>query len=157
MDHRHTLQFFLQTDHYRLEAALDEYPWTPEVAERLTDHLRFAAQLQAVFLEGVHPHDTGLQAALEAVSPQSMDDALEQLYTRTEGLIKAIEQATDARLNAPVLDRHERGFCVLGHLYEFSRANAMLVEWARNLSLQTMENEGVLRDLVGEDAWMSDQ
>ncbi len=157
MDHHHTLQFFLQTDLYRLEGALHDRAWTPKVAERLTHHLRFATQLQAIFLEGLHPHDTALRATLEAIAPDSMELALELLHECTEALINAIHQASDVRLNAPVFDPHERGFCVLGHLYDFCRANAMLVEWARGLPLDTTQDQGTLRDFVGQEIGMSDE
>ena len=151
MDHRHTLQFFLRTDLYRLEATLCDRAWTPEVTERLTHHLRFATQLQAVFLEGIHPHDTTLRARLNAIAPHNMEQALDHFHESTEALINAIQQVSDARLNAPVFDPHERGFSVLGHLYDFCRANAMLVEWAKSLPVDTAPEPGTLRDLVGKE------
>lgn len=157
MTHQHTLRFFLQTDLYRLEASLDESIWTAPIAERLTDHLRFTAQLRAVFLEGLPPHDAALQRRLEAIAPQDMEQALDTLHEQTEALIDAIEQVSQAHLNALVLDPHERGFTVLGHLYDFCRANAMLVEWAKGLSSNTSSHQGTLRELVGQDSWMSDE
>lgn len=157
MTHHHTLRFFLQTDLYRLEASLDDGSWSAPIAERLTDHLRFAAQLRAVFLEGIHPHDSALQRALDAIAPQDMEQALDALHEQTGALIDAIENLSERRLNALVLDPHERGFTVLGHLYDFCRANAMLVEWAKGLSSNTTSHQGTLRELVGQDSWMSDE
>jgi hypothetical protein len=133
-DHRSTLRAFLETDLHRLEATLDGAAWTPQVAERLTHHLRFAAQVRAVYLEGQHPRGEALKQTLEAIAPRTMDEALDHLAESTERLIAAIQQADDARLHAPVLDPHERGLTVLGHLYDLCRANAMLVEWANGLA-----------------------
>jgi hypothetical protein len=132
-DHRHTLRTFLTTDLHRLEIALEGRAWTSQVAERLTHHLRFAVQVQAVYLEGVHPQDAALRARLEALAPQSIEESIEQLAAQGHALIEAIQQCSEERLHAPVLDPHERGLTVLGHLYDFCRANAMLVEWARTL------------------------
>ncbi len=145
-DHRRALGMFLRTDLHRLEAALDGRAWRQEVAERLTHHLRFAAQVRAVYLQGLHPRDEGLRAVLDGIAPGSMDEALDALGDGTEQLIEAIEQADDARLHAPVLDPHERGLTVLGHLYDFCRANAMLVEWANGLSKADAEAEERLID-----------
>jgi hypothetical protein len=144
---------FLRTDLHRLEAALDGRVWRREVAERLTHHLRFAAQVRAVYLQGLHPRDEGLRVVLEGIAPGSMDEALDALSEGTERLIEAVEQADDARLHAPVLDPHERGLTVLGHLYDFCRANAMLVEWANGLpeeeAIGKDEGEERLSNLIG--------
>lgn len=150
-DHRYTLRAFLGTDLHRLEAALDGAAWTPQVAERLTHHLRFAAQVRAVYLEGQSPRDETLKQTIAAIAPATMDEALDELIESTEHLIAAIEGADDTRLHAPVLDPHERGLTVLGYLYDFCRANAMLVEWANGLTLADDEDEERLRDLIGEE------
>lgn len=143
----------MRTDLHRLEAALDGRVWRAAVAERLTHHLRFAAQVRAVYLQGLHPRDEGLRAVLDGIAPESMDEALDALGEGTEQLIEAIEQAEEARLHAPVLDPHERGLTVLGHLYDFCRANAMLVEWANGLPEEGVtgedENEERLSNLIG--------
>ena len=150
-DHRRALGMFLRTDLHRLEAALDGQAWRAEVAERLTHHLRFAAQVRAVYLDGLHPRDEGLRAVLDGIAPGSMDEALDALGDGTEKLIEAVEQADDARLHAPVLDPHERGLTVLGHLYDFCRANAMLVEWANGLSKADAEAEMEAEERLRED------
>ncbi|MBA3533796.1 MAG: hypothetical protein H0T73_17910 [Ardenticatenales bacterium] len=142
-DHRHTLGHFLQTDLHRLEAALEERAWTTLVAERLTHHLRFAAQVQAVYLEGAHPQDTALLARLEALAPQSIKEAIDQIKEGSHALSAAIQASSDDRLDASVLDSHERGLTVLGYLYDFCRANAMLVEWARALPGQAQEDDSL--------------
>lgn len=157
MNNYHTLRFFLQTDLYRLEASLDECAWTPQIAERLTDHLRFMAQLRSVFLEGIDPRDPALRPRLDAIAPQDMEQALDALHEQISALLEAIQNATQEHLHALVLDPHERGFTVLGHLYDFSRASAMLVEWAKGLSVPMISHEGTLHGLVGQDSWMSDE
>ncbi|MDQ4076857.1 MAG: hypothetical protein M3220_11510 [Chloroflexota bacterium] len=149
-DHRHTIASFLRTDRFRMEAALEEKVWSKEVAERLTQHLRYAAQLQAVYLEGLHPKDPALQTKVTAIAPESLEEAVTLLAEQTESLVAALQQADDRRLHALVLDPHERELTVLGHFYDFSRSNAMLVEWARGLPGEPEQEVGTLRDLVGE-------
>ncbi|MGH2543262.1 MAG: hypothetical protein ACRDIB_10705 [Ardenticatenaceae bacterium] len=114
-----------------MEAALEERAWTEEVAERVTDHLRYALLVQAVYVEGQHPRDSALQAKVTGIAATSTEGALALLAERTAELIAAIQAMSDEQMEARVLDPHERGLSVLGHLYDFCRANAMLVEWAR--------------------------
>jgi hypothetical protein len=132
-DHRHTLSSFLRTDWLRLEAALEEKTWTEPVAARLTDHLRYGRLVQGVYLERLHPHDVKLREQVAAIAPGTLEEALAIARERTHELIAAIQLARDSLLDAPVPDPHDRGFTVLGHLYDYARANAMLVEWARTV------------------------
>lgn len=132
-EHRHALCLFLRTDQHRLEAALVDARWGPTLATRLSDHLRFTTQVRAVYLEGIHPLDPALQTELAALSLTGIDDTLAKLEAGYAALRAAIQGASDARLQAPVLDPHERGLSVLGHLYDLCRVSAMLVEWARHL------------------------
>lgn len=131
MSDRHALQTFLRTDLHRLEAALEERVWTPALAERLTHHLRFAAQLQAAYLEGGQADEQ----PLAALAPQNVDEVITLVEARIEALVAAIEAAPDARLHAPVLDAHERGLTVAGHLYDFCRATALLIGWLEGLAV----------------------
>lgn len=128
-NHKHTLLTFLRTDQFRLEAALEEITWTEKVAQRVTDHLRFAAQVQAVYLEGRHPHDAALQATLAAIAPRDAAAAAALLAARSAALSEGVQRAPSTHLDAAVLDPHERGLTVLGHLYDFCRASAQLVGW----------------------------
>ncbi len=151
-DHRRTVAMFLRTDLFRLEAAAEGRAWTDEVAARLAHHLRYAALLEGVYLQGRHPTEEALQAQVEAIAPTTWEAALAAAQARMEAIVGAMEAASDARLHAPVLDRHERGLTVLGHLYDFCRASATVVEWVRGLpaaSEQAMESR--LRSLVGNE------
>ena len=148
-DHRHTLASFLRTDSYRLDSALEGRAWSRPAQERFTDHLRYMAQLQAVYLERLAPRDPVLLRRLARLEATSVEEALRHLEEQTGTLIAAIQEAPDSLLDAHVLDPHERGLSVLGHLYDFCRANAMLVEWARGLPLENEQQAGTVSSLVG--------
>ncbi len=147
-DHRHTLSAFLRTDLFRLEAALEGRVWGEALAEPIADHLRFALQVQAVYLEGVHPRDEGLQAALAAPAPARGGRGTVRARRAHGGADQAIQGVPEARLHAPVLDAYERGLTVLGHLYDFCRANAVLVERVRG---------GEAQGLSGIKEWFDGQ
>ena len=68
------------------------------------------------------------------------------MHNLPSALTQAIQETSDSHLNAPVLDPHQRGLSVLGHLYDFCRANAMLVEWARGLPAEGTQEEEIMRD-----------
>ncbi len=122
-DHRTTLTTFLRTDLYRLEAALSETVWSNAVATRLAEHLQ---RLVAVIVLLTNETPT--------VPPvDHPDTALETLQDCTNELLRALTTISEERLHAPVLDRHDRNLTVLGHLYDYTRLSAMLVEWTTTL------------------------
>jgi hypothetical protein len=136
-DHRHTIATFLRTDRYRLEAALDELEWNPGTAARISHHLRYSVLVREVYLGNRQPGEAAVETKMQSIAPQSMEEALALIEKATDIMIDALQSLDDDRLHAAVLDPHERNLTLLGHLYDYCRANAMLVEWA----------QGQLRDL----------
>jgi hypothetical protein len=130
-DHRYTISTFLRTDRYRIEAALDELEWSAETAERVTHHLRYCVLVREVYLRGRAPNDPAIDAMLQEIDPRTTEEALDLAGDLTDRMIDAIQHTGDNRLDAAVLDPHQRNLTVLGHLYDYCRANAMLVEWAQ--------------------------
>jgi hypothetical protein len=130
-DHRYTIASFLRTDRYRLEAALDELEWSPATAERIVHHLRYSVLVREVYLGGRQPREAALDEMLQEIDPRSMEEALDLVGEVTDRMIEAMESVAGNQLHAPVLDPHQRNLTVLGHLYDYCRANAMLVEWAQ--------------------------
>jgi hypothetical protein len=124
-DHAHTLATFLQTDLYRLEAALEAQAWTDTTRSRLTDHLQRLKQVVALVTG--HPTPT--------IPPlSSMEDALETLHSLTDNVRTTIAALPPHRLDALVLDPYERNLTLLAHLYDYARLSAMLVEWSQHLT-----------------------
>lgn len=123
-DHRQTIAAFLTTDLLRLEAALEEQPWSEGVAQRLTGHLHRLEQLLTL----MHA------ATVPAPSLDSTASALLYLMDSTHALIKTLLSLPDGTLNARVLDPHRRDLTLLGHLYDYTRLSAMLVEWSQHLA-----------------------
>ena len=146
-DHRHALSHFLRTDRHRIEAALDGVVWDSEIARRLGDHLRFIAQVQAVYVEGCHPQDESLQRRLAALAPQNRAEAQIHLAERHEALHRALAAMRDERFDAPVIEPLDRGLTVLGHLYDLTRSSAALVAWLQAQDTET--DEGSLTGWFG--------
>lgn len=124
-DHAKTLATFLQTDLYRLDTALEAHVWTEDIATRLKDHLHRLTQLLALIT--TFPPD-------KDAAPNSIEDALNILRTRTDSLLTSVESLPEIRLNAIVLDPYERHLTLLAHLYDYARLSAMLVEWSYHLA-----------------------
>lgn len=122
-NHPQTLATFLKTDLYRLETALEEPSWNAEIATRLRDHLHRLNQLLLLITPAAPP----------IAPPDTMEAALNSLDTLTTTLLATISTLSEAQLNTPVLDIHERNLTLLAHLYDYARLSAMLVEWSRHL------------------------
>jgi hypothetical protein len=123
-DHAATLATFLRTDLYRLQTTLDEQMWEGAVATRLKEHLHRVAHLLALVTQA---------PAAPLPSLDTLDEALDTLETLTTELLTAITALTPQALDAPVLDAHERGLTLIGHLYDYARLSATLVEWSAHL------------------------
>lgn len=122
-DHRATLTAFLRTDLYRIEAALEDAAWSDAVATRLREHVqRLTAVLTLL-----------TNTAPDRASPTDTDSAIEIVQALTDALVDSIATASDSRLDAVVLDPHDRNLTVLAHLYDYTRLSAMLVEWSSTL------------------------
>ena len=122
-DHRAILSTFLRTDLYRIEAALEDAVWNDAIAARLNDHVQRLAAVLALLTDNPHT----------VKSLTDTDSTIEILDDVTDALLSAIAAAPDSRLDAPVLDRHDRNLTVLAHLYDYTRLSAMLVEWCTAL------------------------
>jgi len=124
-NHAHILATFLQTDLYRIEAALEDRLWTEDVSTRIREHV--ARLRQIIALVTIPP--TSALPPLDTV-----ENTLDTLHTFTDELLNAIATLPIHRLDALVLDAHERQLTLLAHLYDYTRLSAMLVEWSRHLA-----------------------
>lgn len=130
--HSHILSTFLQTDLYRLEAALEEQRWDDPIATRLTDHLHRLSQIIALVLN---------RPARSLPPLDSVQSGVDVLHSLTEELFTAVEDLSDTTLRATVLDPYERQLPLLAHLYDYARLSAMLVEWSQHLpATRTLED-----------------
>lgn len=122
-NHRTTLTTFLRTDLYRIEAALEDAVWSDTVATRLREHIERLAGVLMLLTD----------ASPDSEAPTNADSAIELLQEMTEALVEALATTADSRLDAVVLDYHDRNLTVLAHLYDYARLSAMLVEWSSTL------------------------